>query len=92
MSDLFADGVRSVAVANGVLRIELYQMKRNDEDAGKLQSVTSGVLYMPAVALKDMTTQLARALERMTEAASGAAASGQKQESRAGIDEALNNL
>ena len=91
MSDLFADGVRSVAVANGVLRVELYQMKRKDEEAGKLEGVTSGVLYMPASALKDMTLQLARALERMGENASKAAASGPP-EGRAGIDEALTNL
>ncbi len=28
MNDIFADGIRSIAVANGVARIELLQLRR----------------------------------------------------------------
>lgn len=64
MSDLFADGTGSVVVSNGVVRIELVQLRRKDDKA-ELESHTTGHLLMPIGSLKQLTLQLAKALEQI---------------------------
>ena len=70
MNDIFVDGIRSIAVANGVARIELLQLKRG-QSKSKLEPEVVGVLMLPVASLKDFSTQLASTLQKLNEAAIG---------------------
>ncbi len=50
MNDIFVDGIRSIAVANGVARIELLQLRRG-ESKNKLDPEVVGVLMLPIASL-----------------------------------------
>ncbi len=68
MNDIFVDGIRSIAVANGVARIELLQLRRGKSQT-KLDPEVTAVLLLPVIALKDFSTQLAGTLEKLEQAA-----------------------
>ncbi len=90
MTDIFADGTGSVVVSNGVVRIELVQLRRK-HDKAELESHTTGHLLMPIGSLKQLTLQLAKALEQIQVKAAEkdrveAPAKGDD------LDEALSNL
>ncbi|MFQ5774564.1 MAG: hypothetical protein ACE5GS_08615 [Kiloniellaceae bacterium] len=89
MSDIFVDGVRSVAVANGVARIELVQLQR---DAGqtKLEPQVVARLMIPVAALKEFAAHLATSVQRIEANARthGEGNAGQT----ADVDHALENL
>ncbi len=87
MTDIFADGIRSIAVTNGVLRIELMQYKHNREKK-KLEPESAGSLLMPVHSLKDLTAQLNSTLEKVLESEKAAATTA----TQSGIDEALKRL
>ena len=66
MTELFADGIRSIAVANGIVRVELVQLKRGqDATQAQLEPQVSGSLIFPVSSLKDFTLQVAKTLERL---------------------------
>jgi len=75
MSDIFIDGIRSIAVANGVARIEVVQLRRG-EDREKLDPEVTATLMIPANVLKDFTTQLAGALKQLSARAKAQAKPG----------------
>ncbi len=87
MNDIFVDGIRSIAVANGVVRIELLQLRRGQSQS-KLDSEVTALLLLPVAALKDFSSQLTGTLEKLDQAvkAQGADARG------AAVDSALENL
>lgn len=64
MTDIFADGTGSIVVSNGVVRIELVQLRRKDQKA-ELETHATGNLLMPVGSLKQLTLQLAKALEQI---------------------------
>ncbi len=64
MTDIFADGTGSIVVSNGVVRIELVQLRRKDQKA-ELEAHATGNLLMPVGSLKQLTLQLAKALEQI---------------------------
>ncbi|WP_299623041.1 hypothetical protein [Pelagibius sp.] len=64
MTDIFADGTGSIVVSNGVVRIELVQLRRRNQKA-ELEAHTTGNLLMPVGSLKQLTLQLAKALEQI---------------------------
>ena len=66
MTEIFADGTGSIIVSNGVVRIELMQLRRKDGKA-ELSSQSAGTLMMPVGSLKSLTLQLAKALEQLQE-------------------------
>lgn len=66
MTEVFADGTGSIVVSNGVVRIELVQLRRKDGKA-ELTPQSAGTLLMPVGALKTLTLQLAKALEQLKE-------------------------
>ena len=68
MNDIFVDGIRSIAVANGVARIELLQLRRGQSQT-KLDSEVTAVMLLPVTALKDFSNQLAGTLEKLEQAA-----------------------
>lgn len=63
MTDLFADAVGTVSITNGVLRVELVQLRPNSA-GDKLTPHSVGVLHMPAGSLKNVTMRLAGLLEK----------------------------
>lgn len=92
MTEIFIDGLRSIAVANGVVRIELVQLRRG-ESKSNLESEVVGTLMLPAGALKSVTGQLASTLKKLEEASAGDA-KGQGKTGSGGedFDSALQNL
>ena len=91
MTEIFADGAGSIIVSNGVVRIELVQLRRKDGKA-ELSSQPSGTLMMPVGSLKGLTLQLAKALEQLQDRQ--AEKDRLDGESKKGdeLDEALTNL
>ena len=64
MSDIFVDGVQAVAVANGVARIELLQLKRG-ADATKLEPQVIATLLIPVGGLRELAAHLTSSMERI---------------------------
>lgn len=87
MNDIFVDGIRSIAVANGVARIELLQLRRGTSQS-KLDPEVTAVLLLPVAALKDFSSQLAGTLEKLDQAAKARRAEARGE----AVDTALENL
>jgi len=87
MNDIFVDGIRSIAVANGVARIELLQLRRGQSQS-KLDPEVTAVLLLPVAALKDFSGQLAGTIEKLTQAAKTRSADARSE----AVDSALENL
>jgi hypothetical protein len=73
MNDIFVDGIRSIAVANGVTRVELLQLKRGKSKT-KLEPEVVATLMIPVATLKDFTLQLANTLQKLNASAKGQSA------------------
>lgn len=84
MSDIFVDGIRSIAVANGVTRIELLQLRRG-KSKSNLEPTVVATLMIPVASLKDFTGQLANTLQKLSAGAKPKAGGG-------GTEAALENL
>jgi len=91
MTEIFADGTGSIIVSNGVVRIELMQLRRKNEKA-ELSSQTAGTLLMPVGSLKNLTLQLAKALEQLQERQSEKARHDNETKKGDELDDALSNL
>ncbi|KKJ76476.1 hypothetical protein WH95_13485 [Kiloniella litopenaei] len=65
MEHVFTDGVGSITVVNGNVRIELRQIVRDPKNAGKLVSEPTTTLIMPLSSLKDATVKLANTMEKI---------------------------
>lgn len=87
MTDIFVDGIRSIAVANGVTRVELVQLRRGSGEA-KLEPEVVARLLVPVGALKDLAAQLAKTVHKIEESARAQAESA----AGAAVDSALENL
>lgn len=92
MTEVFADGIRSIAVANGVVRVELVQLKRGSGEAKQLQPEVTGSLILPVGALKDFTLQFARTLERLEQRNRDRAKAEDSIEEGGDMDQALEQL
>jgi hypothetical protein len=87
MNEIFVDGIRSIAVANGVVRIELLQLRRG-ESQSKLDSEVTALMLLPVAALKDFSTQLGGTLEKLDQAVKTRSADA----GGAAVESALENL
>ena len=87
MDDFFVDGIRSIAVANGVARIELLQLRRGQSQT-KLDPEVTAVLLLPVIALKDFSSQLTGTLEKLEQAAKARTVEARG----AAVESALENL
>lgn len=87
MNDIFADGIRSIAVANGVARIELLQLKRG-RGQNKMEPEVVGVLMLPVASLRDFSAQLTSTLQKLNEAAKAR----RTEASTEAVESALENL
>ena len=88
MPDIFVDGVRAVAVANNVARIELLQVRRG-ADPTKLEPEVVATLLLPVAGLRELANHLTKSLQRIEahnrSASTGAGATGE-------VESALENL
>jgi len=91
MTEIFADGTGSIIVSNGVVRIELVQLRRKDGKA-ELSSQPAGTLLMPVGSLKSLTLQLAKALEQLQERQTEKDRLESEDKKGDELDEALTNL
>jgi len=66
MTEIFAQGTGSSVVSNGGVRIKLVQLRRQDSKA-ELSPQATGTLLLPVGSLKNLTMQLAKALEQLKE-------------------------
>jgi hypothetical protein len=67
MTEIFADGVNSIAISNGVARLELVQLRRNTVGEAKLVPQPVGTLFLPVAGLQQMLQQLNEAVRRVQE-------------------------
>lgn len=83
MSDVFADGFRSTTVANGIVRVELTQLKASGQ--GKPAQAPAGTLLMPLPVFAQFIRQSAERLQRLQSRSAGAkAAAPAKAEAKKG--------
>ncbi len=70
MNDIFVDGIRSIGVANGVVRIEFAQLRRS-EDGGEAKMVPQPVanVIIPANSLAAVLKQMTDTLRQIQEQA-----------------------
>ena len=76
MSDVFADGFRSTTVANGIVRVELTQLKASGQ--GKPAQAPTGTLLMPLPVFAQFIRQSAERLQRMQQQATQGRGAGAK--------------
>lgn len=88
MPDIFVDGVRAVAVANNVARIELLQLKRGGDEA-KLEPEVVATLLVPVAGLREFAAHLTNSLERIEAHQKSASPSANP---ASDVDSALENL
>ncbi len=67
MTEIFADGVNSIAISNGVARLELVQLRRNTVGEAKLVPQPVGTLFLPVAGLQQMLQQLNETVRRVQE-------------------------
>ncbi len=67
MTDIFADGISSIAVSNGVARIELVQMRKTTVGEARLVPETTATLLVPINGLPQMIQQLAESIKQLQE-------------------------
>lgn len=65
MQEIFADGIRSVAVANGVVRIELAQVRRAGDGEAKMSAEPIATLLVPVAAMNGVLTQLSQTMTQL---------------------------
>jgi hypothetical protein len=69
MSHLFVDAIRSIAVINGVVRIEFIRFDRNDAQSDKPVVVPAGQILVPFSRFNEIATRVQQANERLNAAA-----------------------
>ncbi len=91
MTEIFADGTGSIVVSNGVVRIELVQLRRKGTKT-ELSAQPAGTLLMPVGSLKNLTLQLAKALEQLQQRTAEKDRLETETKKDDELDEALSNL
>ncbi|HEX9790263.1 MAG TPA: hypothetical protein VGA60_06345 [Kiloniellales bacterium] len=92
MTEIFADGVNSIAISNGVARLELVQLRRNTVGEAKLVPQPVGTLFLPVAGLQQMVQQLSETARRIQEQQAGRAKVAAAESESEAADEALTNL
>jgi len=96
MIEIFADGVNSIAISNGVARLELVQLRRNTVGEAKLVPQSVGTLFLPVAGLQQMLQQLNetahRVQEQQAEQDKGAESQARAEDDENAAEEALTNL
>ena len=92
MTEIFADGVNSIAISNGVARLELVQLRRNTVGEAKLVPQPVGTLFLPVAGLQQMLQQLNETARRVQEQQTAQADASESENEAQSADEALTNL
>ena len=92
MTEIFADGVNSIAISNGVARLELVQMRRNTVGEAKLTPQPVGTLFLPLAGLHQLLQQLNETARRIQEQQSEQVKVATRESEMQAADEALTNL
>jgi len=92
MTEIFADGVNSIAISNGVARLELVQLRRNTVGEAKLVPHPVGTLFLPLAGLQQMLQQLNETARRMQDQQAAKAQVTKSESDAEEADEALTNL
>ena len=92
MTEIFADGIGSIAVSNGVARIELVQLRRTRVGESKLLPEPTATLLTPVAGLLQMTQQLTEAAQKLQEQQSERVKVRKMARDEEAADEALTNL
>ena len=92
MTEIFADGVNSIAISNGVARLELVQLRRNTVGESKLVPQPVGTLFLPLAGLQQMIQQLNETARRVQDQQAAQADAAKSENDAEAADEALNNL
>ncbi len=92
MTEIFADGVHSIAVSNGVARVELVQLRRNTVGEAKLVPRPVATLFLPVAGVQQLLQQLSSTLDRLQEQQAERAQANKKEKEEAATEEALSNL
>ena len=92
MTEIFADGVNSIAISNGVARLELVQLRRNTVGEAKLVPQPVGTLFLPVSGLQQMLQQLNETARRIQEQQATRENAARSDSDASSTDEALTNL
>ncbi len=92
MTEIFADGVNSIAVSNGVARLELVQLRRNTVGEAKLVPQPVATLFLPVAGLQQMLQQLDETTRRIQEQQTEQDRFATSESAAQAADEALTNL
>lgn len=92
MTEIFADGVNSIAISNGVARLELVQLRRNTVGEAKLVPQTVGTLFLPVAGFQQMLQQLNEAARRVQDQQTAQAGVTKNESDAKAADDALTNL
>lgn len=92
MTEIFADGVNSIAVSNGVARVELVQLRRNTVGEAKLVPQPVATLFLPVAGLQQMLQQLDETTRRIQAQQADQNRAAADESDVQAADEALTNL
>ena len=92
MTEIFADGVNSIAISNGVARLELVQLRRNTVGESKLVPQPVGTLFLPLAGLQQMIQQLNETARRVQDQQAAQAGAARSDNEAQAADDALTNL
>ena len=92
MIEIFADGVNSIAISNGVARLELVQLRRNTVGESKLVPQPVGTLFLPLAGLQQMIQQLNETARRVQDQQAAQAGAAKSENDTKSADDALTNL
>ena len=92
MTEIFADGVNSIAISNGVARLELVQLRRNTAGEAKLVPRPVATLFIPVAGVQQLLQQLTSTLDRLQEQQAEKLKASKKEKEEIAAEEALTNL
>ena len=92
MTEIFADGVGSIAVSNGVARLELVQLRRSTVGDAKLAPQPVATLLLPVAGLQQLLQQLTEATQKLQEQQAERVKVRKIEKEEKAADEALTNL
>ncbi len=92
MIEIFADGVGSIAVSNGVARLELVQLRRSTVGDAKLVPQPVATLLLPVAGLQQLLQQLKETAQKLKEQKVVRVKASKIEKEEKAADEALTNL
>ena len=92
MTEIFADGIGAIAVSNGVVRVELVQLRRATAGEAKLLPEPTATLLIPVAGLLQMIQQLTEAAQKLKEQQDERVKVRKMTRDEEAADEALTNL